>query len=571
MTDEPQPVAATDEHADTASSQRARRREAALRRLGKTGPSKRAAAVFGIGAVAAVAAVTVAGSLWAAPAPDMDTAARPAQLPSTQSVSTCPGIPLLPEGSDDGTDVQFSADSSDAVSALSVAAVSDLAGNIPGMAYFAAEADADEQPSSTQITEALDDEVQQGPPATAGADGTVTNLGHFEVISEPDEDGQPIALATEPVGGTPGIASGTTQYAATDGDLAGMTAATCTPAAHQHWLAGATTTTSTTSVLTITNPSATNSTVNLSVFGEDGPAETSGSSGIVLSPGQTQSLLVAGFAPREASVAVQVASSGGPVTADIQQHQLDGIVPAGVDTVQSATTGSNVVIPGLEISADAEDIADDSGLEAQTPTLHVASTGSAASATITLRGPDGVVDIPSDASAIDLAPGATTTVDLSGVEPGTYAVEIDADANVVASATSLAYNPAGDNEDATGNTSAVDTAYMPSTAPIRGETMVTLPALADPEARLVLTSAQDATVAITPIDDEGQQAQAITQELAADTAVTVEEDDAAAYVIETSSNAVHAGVLVDSSAGISAMPVNSVNDTGAGLPVRLGY
>lgn len=568
MTDEQEPMA-TEEH-DSGTTERARRREAALRRLGKTGPSKRAAAIFGIGAIAAVAAMTVAGSLWTATTPDMETDARPAELPATQALSVCPGIPMLPEGSDDGSDVQFSADSSDAVSALAVAAASDLAGNIPGMAYFAAEASPDEEPSTTQITDSLDQDIQQGPPATAATDGTVTNRAHFEVISDPDEDGQPIALGTEPVGGTPGIVSGTTQYAATDGDLAGMTAAACTPAAHQHWLTGATTTTGTTSVLTVTNPSATNSTVNLSVFGKDGPIDASGASDVVLAPGQTQSLLVAGLAPSEASAAVQVSSSGGPVAADIQQHRLDGIVPAGVDTLQSATTGSNIVVPGLQIPDDAEDIADGSGLDGQNPTLHVASTGSAVSATITLRGPDGPVDIPSASSAFELAPGASTTVDLSGVEPGTYAVEIDADANVVASAASLAYNPAGDNEDATGNTSAVDTAYMPSTAPIRGETMVALPAVADPESQLVLTSAQDATVSITPVDEEGERGEEFSQELSSGTAVTVDED-AAGYLLETGSNDVHAGVMVDSSAGISAMPVNTVNETGSGLPVRLGY
>ncbi|NWN87782.1 MAG: hypothetical protein HLX51_04455 [Micrococcaceae bacterium] len=587
MTDENTPDETTDEHtpdetpdqtsshsgstaADKGSTARARRREAALRRLDKKGPSKRAAVVFGLGAVAAVAAITAAGSLWAPDAPDMNTAAQAAQLPATPTYSVCPGMPMLPEGSEDGGDLDFSPDSSDAVSALAVAATSDLAGNIPGISYYATETDPAEQPSTTQITESLDEETQQGPPATAATDGTVANNAHYEVISDPDESGLPIALATEPVGGSPGTAAASAQYAATDGDLAGMSVAACGSAAHQHWLPGATTTTGTTSVVTVSNPSATNSTVNLTVYGEDGPIDASGASGIVLAPGQTQSMLVAGLAPGENSVAVQVSSSGGPVSADIQQHRLDGIVPAGVDTLQAATTGSNVVIPGLTIDDDAADIADGSGLDGQSPTLHVASTGSAASATITLRGPDGPVDLPTKASAIELAPGATTTVDLSGVEPGTYSVEIDADATVAASATSLAYNPAGDNEDATGNTSAIDTAYMPSTAPIRGETMVALPSVAEPESQLVLTSSEDDTVTITPVDAEGQMGEEFTQEIAADSAVTVDEE-ASAYLVETGSNAVHAGVMVDSSAGISAMPVNTVSETGSGLPVRLGY
>lgn len=568
----PEPTADTtaDTASDTASTDRARRREAALRRLQKTSLSKRTAAALGIGTIAAVAALTAAGSIWGPTPPELDTAARAADLPATPAMSVCPGAPMLPEGAGEGEDLDFSPVSSDAATALSIAATSDLAGNIPGMSYFPTETSPDSQPSATRITDALDDDVQQGPPATAATDGTVTTRAYYDVITDP-ADGQAIAVATEPVGGSPGTAAAAAQYAATDGDLAGMTVGACTPAAHQHWLTGAITTTGTTAVLTVTNPSATNSTVDLAVHTEDGRVDATGASGLVLAPGQTTSMLVAGLAPRQDSVAIEVSSSGGPVAADIQQHRLDGIVPAGVDTLQPATTGSTLVIPGLVIPDDAEDIADDSGLDGQTPTLHLASTGAAASATITLRGPDGPVDIPTEASAVELAPGATTTVDLTGVEPGTYAVEIAADANVTASATSLAFNPAADNDDATGNTAAVDTAYMPATAAIRGETMVALPALGKPESQLVLTADQDATVTITPVDSDGELGEASTQELAADTAVTVEEDDAAAYLLETGANTVHAGLLVETSAGFSAMPINTVAETGAGLPVRLGY
>src|SRR5690625_254183 len=570
---EPKPaVEVTEPDPNSASSDRARRREAALRRLKKSNGSRRTAIALGVTVIAAVAAITTAGSVWEPSPPAMDTAARPANLPATSTLAVCPGAPVLPEGAGEGEDLDFSPVSSDAATALSVAAASDLAGNIPGISYFAAETDPPEDPDSTQITDSLDEETQQGPPATAATDGTVTQYAHYDVIAEPADDAdQPLALATEPVGGRPGTAAASSQYAATDGDLAGMSAAACTPAAHQHWLTGAITTPGTTAVLNLTNPSATNSTVDLAVFDPDGRVEASGTSGIVLAAGQTRSMLVAGLAPSQSSVAIEVSSSGGPVAADIQQHRLDGIVPAGVDTVQPAHRGSTVVIPGLEIPEDAEDIANDSGLDGQTPTLHVASTGAAASATVTLRDSDGPVEIPTEASAVELAPGEATTVDLTGVEPGTYAVEIAADSNVIASATSLAFNQAADNPDATGNTAAVDTAYMPSTAPIRGETWVALPALAEPSSQLVLTSDTEATVTITPVDSDGEHGEATTQELAADTAVSIQDDDAAAYLLDTGSNSVHAGVLVESEAGVSAMPVNTVADTGTGLPVRLGY
>src|SRR5690625_6508853 len=54
-------VEATEPVADTGSTDRARRREAALRRLRKTNMSKRTAAAWGATAVVAVAAVTAAG------------------------------------------------------------------------------------------------------------------------------------------------------------------------------------------------------------------------------------------------------------------------------------------------------------------------------------------------------------------------------------------------------------------------------------------------------------------------------------------------------------------------------
>lgn len=554
---------------DTGSTNRARRREAALRRLQRTKFSKRTAALFGASTILAVAAVTAAGTSWGPDAPQLDTAARAAELPATPLLSVCPGPPALPAGAGEDEDLDFSPLSSDAATALTVTATSDLAGTIPGMHYRATSATTNGPGSAVDITEPLAEDLQQGPPATAAQDGTVQELGFFDLITDPAD--QPLALSTQPVGGRPGTSAATTQYAATDGDLAGMTVGACTPAAHSHWLTGAITTTGTTAVLTMTNPSATNSTVDLTVYGTNGRIEASGATGIVLAPGQSRSMLVAGLAPRETSVAVQVAASGGPVAATIHQHRLDGIVPAGVDTLQPVAPGATAVIPGMMIPEDSETIAAGSGLDGQTPDLHLASAGGAASVTITLRGPDGPVTIPAAASAVDLAPGSTTTVDLSGVAPGIYAVEIQSDASILATATSLTFNPAADNADASGNTAAVDTAYMPATTPVRGDTMVALPALGNPDTTLVLTAGSDATVSITPIDDDGETLSPMTQEIAANTAVTVTHDDAAAYLIESGSGTVHAGLLVETSAGISAMPINSVAETGAALPVRLGY
>src|SRR5690625_3855386 len=68
-------VEPTEPAPDTGTTERARRREAALRRLERTSLSKRTAAVLGLGSAAAVAAIAVAGTMWAPVPPAMDTAA----------------------------------------------------------------------------------------------------------------------------------------------------------------------------------------------------------------------------------------------------------------------------------------------------------------------------------------------------------------------------------------------------------------------------------------------------------------------------------------------------------------
>src|SRR5690625_5164327 len=136
---DPKPAAeVTEPDPNSASSDRARRREAALRRLKKSNGSRRTAIALGVTAIAAVAAVTTAGSVWEPTPPAMDTAARPANLPAASTLAVCPGAPVLPEGAGEGEDLDFSPVSSYAETALSVDAASELAGTIPGISYIVA-------------------------------------------------------------------------------------------------------------------------------------------------------------------------------------------------------------------------------------------------------------------------------------------------------------------------------------------------------------------------------------------------------------------------------------------------
>jgi hypothetical protein len=541
------------------------------RRTGRN--ARRTAGLAGAGVVALVAAVVAVGSLAAPAAPEVDGAAVPASLSAAPAQGVCPGPPRLPAGAAEGTDTEFSPVSTSARSSVTSLLLSDLAGRFPGSAlrplHPATSADA-AAGTVRELTPGQPAAVQQGEPATSGPDGVPVRQASARAIADPGgPDGAASVVTVEPIGGQPARAQALARYSAADGDLTGLDTSTCMAPAHEHWLAGATTTVGSTAILVLSNPSASASTVDLTLHGAEGPVEAPGTNGILLAPGQTRSIVLAGMAPDEDHLTVHVEAQGGAVGATIQQHRLYGITPGGVEVIQPTAAPSNdAVMPGVKVpSAETTGmITAQDGYESAGPAVMIAAPTVGTTATVTVSGLNGPVDLPGE-TTVDLEAGATVRYPLAGLDSGTYTVTVTAEDPVVASAEGVSGQPG----------QPLDISSVPAVGALGLERLVARPG--ETTGLLVLYSAGGGAVELTPVFDDGSVGTGTVQEVAAGTSRAVDLDrlpgaDGARVIgvlLTTGAGDIHAGVATGTDEGISAYPVVPQAETAAGVPVRVGY
>lgn len=556
-----------------AVAERAERRDAALKahHRSRRWRGRALAAAAGTGAVALVTGVAVVGSLVPASAPVVDGSAQPALLAATGMTAVCPPTPQLPEGADEGTDAEFTPVSRSAESATRVVMLSDLAGRFPGATLGPVTPDAS-QPQT--LTEPQPAEVQQGSPATAGEDGVPVQQASVHAVDAPGtESGAATVAALEPLGGQMPVASAVLSYSAGDGDLAGLAASACQSPSHRHWLSGATTTLGTTSILTVVNPSVSAATVDLELYGAEGPVEAPGTTGIVLAPGASTSLILGGLAPDQEHLAVAVHASGGAVSAGIQQHRLDGATPAGVDLIQASATPTRLaVLPGVRVPT--EQVLDGLSDPAAGPSVMIAAPISSGPVTaeVVVSGAGGEVPLPGE-SSVSLQPGSTARVPLDGLSSGEYTVTVLADAPVLASSHGLEATDAELPEGSTGRP--LDTAIMSAAEPLGLEQLVAV--LDNGPAALILSSVDGGTVEVAPVLADGSVGEPHLQELDSgahvrlpvDSLTEADAEVAGLLITTTTAGQVHAGLTVRSAQGITAVPVPAQQEAPAGVPVRV--
>ncbi|MGO1883906.1 MAG: DUF5719 family protein [Citricoccus sp.] len=569
---DPQPTGRGQRRSQRAAEARDQRRQAALEahQRGVVRKAPVAAGLAGAGVVVLVAAAVTAGSLIPSSTPAVDGAAVPAALNAVPAQSLCAGPPRLPAGAEEGTDTQFSPVSTSADSGLTSVLLSDLAGRFPGSSLVnlpAGDAGAGEP---EELTAPQPEEVQQGTPATSGEDGVPVREATVEDLSSPGGDaGDPTAVTVEPIGGQAVPADAVSLYSASDGDLAGTDASSCGAPAHEHWLAGATTTVGSTAVLVLSNPSASASTVDLSLFGGSGPVEAPGTTGIVLAPGESRSMVLGGLAPDEEHLAVHVTAQGGAVGATVQQHRLFGVTPGGVEIIQpTAAPSQTAVLPGLVVpsASNAEAVTGQDGYEQAGPAVLLAAPTADATAEITVSGPEGPVELP-EGGVVDVEAGSTVRFPLDGLDHDIYTVTVTADAPLVAGARGLSGQADGP----------VDLSSVSAVGPLGLERLVARPSGAD--ANLALYSDAGGAVEITPVLSDGSLGESLVRELGPKSTRAVAFDDLAdgdapevsAVLLETAEGQVHAGVDVRGEQGISAYPVVPQQQQVSGVPVRVGY
>ena len=388
-------------------------------------------------------------------------------LPVGDSLSNCVGPTQLVEGAAAGTDPQFAPGSSSTKSQLSAVVLSNPDGTLPGAGVESLDAKgtplftlskAPAQPAAAASTAPA-----TLAPITGAAKGKAALLQNQDVSAAS-------VLRAVPLAGLGPLSAGAVVVDSADGDLKGLSAATCQPASNDFWLAGASTTVGRTAVLKLANSSKSPATVSLDLVGAGGPVQAPGGKGLVVAPGASRSVMLSGLAPDQELLSVHVKSSGGPVSAFIQQSVLRGLTPGGVDFLQPVQApGTSQAIPGVRVQAPAAaaKIAAQSGYSDASTALMVTVPGAAdAIVEVKAYGPTGQVPLPGG-GVFTATAGKVSQLSLAGLAEGTYTLTVSSNASVVAGVRLVNSTKPG---------AATDIAFAPTAARLGNNQLLSLPA-----------------------------------------------------------------------------------------------
>jgi hypothetical protein len=470
-------------------------------------PTKRAAALFGaraatgvVGIAVAVAAVSAANFVPWPSVTSTPLSSVVAPQPSEQQ-RVCPG-PLL----------TLAEDSSQASTATSVGSAATVSG-----AKTEASASTWDEPRSVDITAA--DNADSG------------------------NDGSPVVL-TVPAGEasrTPPLIAGSQSQTAAVETLGGFAAASCAEAVGNAWLVGGSTDIGQTSLVLLANPTTVVASVDLIVYGETGQVDAPGSTGILVQPGEQRIISLAGLAPNLKSPVVNVRSSGGQVTASLEQSVIRGIEPGGVEMVgTTAAPADEQSIVGVLVptAADPSLSTDVEGFSDETPTVRVLVPGtSPATVRLGIQSEDG--QSTGASQQVELQPGIATEVPLVGVGLGSFTIRLESDQPIVAAARTSSM----------GATSK-DFAWFSASAPLGGDFLASVAEGPAPALHLYNPGTTDVGVSVSA--DGGAQTDVT---VAAGQAAAVPVQSAARYTVR-GGNQLIASVSYSGDGLLSSFPLN---------------
>lgn len=317
------------------------------------------------------------------------------------------------------------------------------------------------------------------------------------------------------------------------GNNRSLVTAACTPAATSLWLIAGGAEPGRRERLVLTNPGPNPVTVDISVLGVKGPIQSQNGRGLVIGGYARTVILLDAIAGSERSPVVHVAAQGGEIAAVLSDTWLDGVVPrGGDDAVPVAAPALEQVIASAPVQGRA--------------ILRVAVTGNREAVvqlrTLTPRGPKAL-----PAGGVTRVAGRSTKdIDLGGLAPGAYAVQVRSDVPVVAAAMVERRRAAN---------APSDLAWSVASSPISTLGGMALPGsdVKGLNARLDLAAAQEpASVLVTTVGAGGRIS---TKEIAiaADSVSTVPLDAATSVWVTPRSGLVRAAVFT------------SVNDIGGVL------
>ncbi len=321
--------------------------------------------------------------------------------------------------------------------------------------------------------------------------------------NESNSPAQRLILEPGDAGTAAGILAGSQSQFVDDTEYVGFAASDCAKASSDNWLVGGSTITGRTTLLSLNNPSKVSSTVSVQIFSENGAVDASGTEGIVVTPGGQRILSLAGFAPGIASPVVHVTSTGGQVTASLQESIIRTLTPGGVDVIGASTSPSTVtVIPGVVVAApdsvDATGGLNGYGDAAAVLRILVPGTGST-TVTVSAIPEDGSV-APS-VSELAVESGIVTDVPLGDFLKGTWTFTVTSETPAVVAArtttVTLATDPTSSVDSGTDPVvTSTDFAWFVGAPELDGTALVSVAKGPSPMLHLANTGTADAVVTI---------------------------------------------------------------------------
>ncbi|WP_026551465.1 DUF5719 family protein [Arthrobacter sp. H20] len=485
-----------------------------------------------------------------------------AEVPAGEYTGVCPGPPRLVESAAALADPEFNPESETASTAVSAMVLSSLGSVLPGSAL--APLGSGEPLATIAAGETGDEPVPEG---VTNEDGLTNRTAG--VLGDQSVDSVSV-FSAQPVGSLPATAGAILSYSATDGDLGGLAMTHCTAPGNDSWILGASTTVGATAVLNLSNPSGTPATVDLELYGTDGPIEAAGTRGLLIAPGATESIVLAGLATDQDQLAVRILSDGGLVAGSIQQSILRELTPGGIELLQpAAPAASTQVIPGVRIQD--EDIADEitaqDGYETASPGLQVVVPGSTdAVLNVRVYGSGGQVELPAG-GVFTATAGTVSGVPLDSLPAGDYTIEVTSDVVISASARVNRGVEAGEP---------VDFGFAPSGARL-GNTQVAVFPSGSRGTLTFGTPAGWSEVQLTPVAEDGTLQPEQTVSVAGGTTVSVAAadlgEDIAAVLVAASGEPVYGAQVhqIDNEPGISVTPLPPGSAGQPNVAVNLGY
>lgn len=306
-------------------------------------------------------------------------------------------------------------------------------------------------------------------------------------------------------------------------DLSGLAASACREPSTQSWLVGGTVETGTSDLIILSNPGDVTATATITVFG----AEQSSTNTIV--PAGTQlAVPLSSVAAGLQDPVVRVTAAGAPLRAVLQSSLIRTLDPSGIDVQDTAgAPRTALAFAGVQVLTKSPETA--------VTVLRLMATDQAAQVTITVRA-DGEeaqqLSVPLDAAV-------PAEVNLDGLDPGMYSVEVAADAPVV-----------GAVRQVTGIGAGADFAWMTPAPGVSGEAVFAVPAGPTPRVHLVNTAGTEASVTLAPV--AGGEGEDITVPAGGSIAIDVSDDTT--YSLTTDAP-LHAAVTLAGANAMAGWPI----------------